>query len=250
MMSTCKAELYKLLSVRSTYFLTSLAFAIAAFWGFYIGGWLAKPPALQDPAFLVTQVTNVVGILAMFGGFIGILHLTHEYRYNTIMYTLTASNSRTKVLLAKILATTGFTLFFTLLIGAAALVAAYLGVHAHGQTLAPQVIHYGDLLWRTLFFGWGMAMIGFVLAVYIRNQVGSLVLFFLLNGPLEGVLELLFKSKATYLPLDALGNLLGSKTVNTTLVSVSHEKVALTFTIEFLVACSIAWILFLKRDAN
>lgn len=250
MLPTFKAELYKLLSVRSTYFLTGLALVISAFWGFYIGGWLAKPAALQDSTFLVTQVTNVVGVVAMFGGFISILHLTHEYRYNTIMYTLTASNSRTKVLLAKILATTGFTLLFTLLIAVAAPVAAYVGVHAHGQTLAPQVIHLGDILWRTLFFGWGMAMIGFVVAAYIRNQVGSLVLFFLLNGPLEGILELLFKSKATYLPIDALGNLLGSKTVNTTLVSVSHEQVAITFGVEILVACGIAWILFLKRDAN
>lgn len=250
MLSTFKAEIYKLLTVRSTYALTAVSAALTAFWGFYIAGWLAKPAGLHDPGFMVAQMANIIGISALLLGFIGILHITSEYRYGTIMYTLTASNSRTKVLLAKILAISGFAVVFTLIIAALSLATIPLGIHAHSLTLVPQSIHFGDVLWRTLFYGWGFAMAGLVVGLLIRNQVGAIVLFFLLNGPLEGIPDLLLRKNSVYLPFDALGNLLGSASVNTVLRPVSHITLALAFVADLAVTLTVAWILFLKRDAS
>lgn len=250
MMRTFKAELYKLLSVRSTYALTALAVVVAVVWG-YIAGMQTKPAGLHNAGFLVAQTTNIVGIVAIIAGMVSMLHTTHEYRYSTIIYTLTSSNSRAKVLLAKILAASVYIVPFTLLVGAAGPLMAYVGVHMHGHTLAPQVLHIGDLLWRTLFYDWGFAMIGLVLAFLIRSQVGAIVVFVLLNGPLEGLPDVLLKKKAVYLPFDALGNLLGSRTVNTQLLpGFSHTTLALAFMGDLALGLIIAASLFLQRDAS
>ena len=95
MIPTLKAEFKKLLSVRSTY-LTSLAalLFVAGLIAFYGQGFKTEPKDLNS-LFLVGTITIFSNITAIAGAIIALLLLAHEYRYNTIVYTLTASNSRT-----------------------------------------------------------------------------------------------------------------------------------------------------------
>jgi hypothetical protein len=164
-MLTLRAEFRKLFTLRSTYAIPMLALTATAALAFYLAGWYATPQDLHDPGFLATQVASPLGIVAVFGTLLSILLLTHEYRYNTIMYTLMSANSRSKVLLAKIAVVTAFALAFTVTVDVLSLVASYLGARVvHGHALVPQTIQVGDLLWRTLLFGWGYAIAGLVIA--------------------------------------------------------------------------------------
>src|SRR3954467_14136812 len=101
MVASIKAEFRKLWTVRSTYVLFLVAFALVAIFAFYAEGIKASPATVQDAGKLAGEVTNAVVTVSLLGALAGVLLMTHEYRYNTIMYTLTSSNSRSKTLLAK-----------------------------------------------------------------------------------------------------------------------------------------------------
>jgi ABC-2 type transport system permease protein len=250
-MLTLRAEFQKLFTLRSTYAISILAFAATAALAFYLAGWHATPQDLHDPGFLESQAVGPLGIVVVFGALLGILVMTHEYRYHTIVYTLMSANSRSKVLMAKIAVVTAFAVAFTITVDALSLVASYLGARvAHGHALVPQTIEAGDLLWRTVVFGWGYAMAGLVLAVLIRHQVGTIVTVFLLFGPVEGILDAVLGRNALYLPFTAVGNVLKSKTINTALLPVPPARAALVFAADLAIAWMLAWMLFLRRDAN
>src|ERR1700733_14101281 len=100
MIPALKAEFRKLWTVRSTYLILAFVLVIAIFFGFYVSGWKIDKGALHDPGTLALDVTSAISAVSVFASLIGVLLVTHEYRFNTIMYTLTASNSRSKVLLA------------------------------------------------------------------------------------------------------------------------------------------------------
>jgi ABC-type transport system involved in multi-copper enzyme maturation permease subunit len=160
------------------------------------------------------------------------------------MYTLTASNSRTKVLLAKILTISSYAVVFALLVGIISPIASYLGVHAHGHTLVPQTLHYGELVWRSLFYGWGFAMAGLLFATLIRSQIGSIAALFVVPGLVEQLLTLLLKEKAVYLPFTAIDAVLNANP------KLSFAHAALVFAGYLAVGWIAAWVLFVKRDAN
>ena len=246
MIAALKAEFRKLFTVRSTYIAIGLAVAFVIFYAFYIVGWRLTPAELKDPNQLTSDVTGALTSLPMiFGAVIAILLMSHEYRYNTIMYTLTAANSRTKVLLAKFLAITGFALVFALFIGVLSPTMAYLGVHAHGHAFAPQVIHYGDLLWRGLFYGWAYITTGLLLAVLIRNQLGAMISIFIIPT-IEQLIGLVLKANAVYLPFSSLGAVMMKPEKG----SLSFSHAAMVFSLYLVVGWIVAWILFLRRDAN
>lgn len=102
MKSALKSEIYKLLSIRSTYIVVILAALISAFLSFYIEGYKNSGAPLDANKYAVVPIT-AIQLISLFFTVIAILHITNEYRHNTITYTLTAINSRTKVMFAKIL---------------------------------------------------------------------------------------------------------------------------------------------------
>lgn len=252
MMAEIRSEFRKLLTVRSTYVVTALAVALIIFIAFYLSGWQLDAESLKNPAALSGDVTSALGGVMVFGSIVAILLMSHEYRYNTIMYTLTSSNSRVKVLLAKFITVSAYAVFLTLLVGVLSPLMAYLGVHAHGNVLTPQVIDYGDLIWRGLFYGWGYSMAGLLLAVLLRNQIAAIVGLFLIPGLAENLIGfLLLKHNAVYLPFTALsqvinGNPKGLPTSN----NLSDLQAAGIFTAYLVVGWVVAWILFVRRDAN
>jgi ABC-type transport system involved in multi-copper enzyme maturation permease subunit len=228
--------------------LIGLAVLFTVFFAFYIEGYKLTGADLRDPNQLANDVTGALTSLPMiFGAVIAILLVAHEYRYNTIMYALTSSNSRSKVLLAKFIVISGFALVFTLFIAVLSPTMSYLGVHAHGHSLAPQTIDYGSLLWRALFNGWAYLSAALLLAVLIRNQIGAIVSLFIIPT-FEQVLSLLLKGNSVYLPFISLNSVLVHPDPKQGMITYAHA--ALVFALYLAVGWIIAWVLFLRRDAN
>jgi len=249
MRQALKAEFRKLLSVRSTYIVTAFSLGLVVLFAFYIEGFRLTASDYAKPDMLSTAVSGAVTTIAIFGAIVAILLMTHEYRYNTIMYTLTSSNSRSKVLLAKIITISVYAIVLTALVSVLSPALTYLGVHAAGHTPGHQVIHYSNLAWRSLFYGWGEAMMGLIIATIARSQVGSIAAIFLIPGAIEQLLALLLKTNAVYLPFTALSQVLGdSPPIRGGYLAPS--RAALVFGSYLLGGWIIAWILFLRRDAT
>ncbi|HTB48617.1 MAG TPA: ABC transporter permease [Verrucomicrobiae bacterium] len=259
-MTAIRAELRKLFSIRSTYILIGLALLYMVFYDFYVVGIKAGHNngfiSPQSPLYLITQVTRAASIAApvLFSSIIAVLLMAHEYRYNTIMYTLTASNSRNKTLLAKIIAITGFTVIFSLFIEVLAPLLALAGLHLHHVVLPHQVFYYHELFWRVIFFGWAYAMIGLLLAILFRNVVASIVSLFLIPITIEPLLGLILNTnQQQYLPFTALtavlnNGLLRMGRVGGGQLSAAHS--ALMVLVYIVIGLAIGWALFSRRDAN
>ncbi len=246
MIAAIRAEWRKLFTVRSTYVLIILSFLFLILVEFYAKGYKAAGADLHNPHHVADGIIIALNSLpVVLGSIVAILLMTHEYRYNTIMYTLTAVNSRSKVLLAKILAISAFAAVFTFALMVVAPLLIYLGVHAHGNSLAAQTIPYGDLLWRCLFYGWTSILAGLLLAVLIRNQIGAVVALFVIPS-LEQIATLLLKNNAVYLPFTSSNAVLVSPEKG----SLSYGHAAMVFSAYLVVGWVVAWILFLRRDAN
>jgi ABC-type transport system involved in multi-copper enzyme maturation permease subunit len=251
MRSALKAEYRKLLTVRSTYIITALLTILVIFIASYIEGWRLNAMQLRDPTQFAGDVTGALNI-TVFGAIVAILLMTHEYRYNTIMYSLTSSNSRSKVLLSKFIVVSSYALFLAVLIGVLSPFMSSLGIHLHGHTLAPQTLHYWDLTWRSLFYAWGYGMAGFLLAALTRNQVASIVALFLIPDLGEQLLGLLLKHNTVYLPFSSLNQVIraGGGMGDPNSSNLSPGKAAIVYCIYLVVGGFIAWVLFLKRDAT
>lgn len=244
MMATIKAELRKLLTVRSTYVLTAIVLAFAVFIAGFALGYKLDVPALADPLAVQGAIRTAVTVTAVFTAIAGILLMTHEYRYNTILYTLTSTRRRAAILVAKAFIVSMFSLLVVVAVGLLAAAATYIGVKLASHSLAPQHFYYSDLIWRCLFYGWGYSMIGLVMAAIIRSQVGALIAFLIIPSTVEGLLGLLLKDKVNYLPFTALGGVIDRSSV------LGYGQAAAVSLAYIVVGWFVAWLLFVRRDAN
>jgi ABC-2 type transport system permease protein len=247
MIPALKAEFKKLVTTRSTYVLLGIALALILFVTFYVEGWRANAETLQDPLFLNREPLSAISVVTILMTMIGILLMTHEYRYNMITYSLTSSNSRSKVLLAKLLVVSAFAIIFATVVWALAPLVTLLGVNAHGLELVPQQFYYWDLWWRCAFFAWGFAIFGLLLAVLIRNQIGTIVFLLIVPNTIEGILSILLKENSVYLPFSSLANVIGQSGGQAV---VTPAASAWLFTLYMIGGWAVAWYLFLRRDAN
>ncbi len=252
MFATIKSEFRKLITVRSTYFISGLALLIVTFYAFYIEGIRVNPQSLADPGRLASEPIGAIGAVGLIISLVGLLLLTHEYRYNTIMYTLTATKNRVRTLIAKIIVISGYALSMSLIVAVLAPTMAYLGAQVSGHQLVHQVIPVWDLLWRVLFYGWGYAMAALLFASLIRNQVGSIIAVFVIPGTVETLLSLLLKSNTVYLPFTALSQVvvLGGQQGPIQTGHLSPAKGALVFGVYLVIGWAVALFLFVRRDAN
>lgn len=241
MIPAVKGELRKIFTVRSTYVLLLFMLAVEVFFAFYATGYKAMPSDANNPLKLASEVTDAISFLALFASIVGLLLVTHEYRYNTILHTITLSKSRSKILLAKVVVISVFMIVISVVLGFLSPALAALGMKAHHLQLVPQTFDFWDLLWRTAFTAWGYGMLGLLLAAIIRVQVGAIVAFLLIPSLGEQLLSLLLKDNAMYLPFRSLSTVISGQ--------MSHEKAALVVTIYIVVSYIVAWLLFLKRDA-
>ncbi len=249
MFPAIKSELRKLFTIRSTYIVSIVAMLLAAFFSFYIEGLRGADNMLQ-PAKLQNEILSCLSVLALFGSIVATLLITHEYRYSTIMYTLTSSNSRTKVLLAKVIALTGYVVLFTIIGVAVSVGSMYFGLAVKHITLVPQHVAWGDLIWRTMFFSWAYGIAGLILGLLMRQVVGAIVAIFMFPSTIEPLLGLLLKDNAKYLPFTALNHVVDTSNGPASSGALTAGKSAAVFGVYLLVGWVVAWILFLRRDAN
>lgn len=243
MIPQIKAELRKLLTVRSTYVLlgvVSLIIVAVNFWGI---GYKHVGPVPNN--YLTDAVINSLIATGVLSGIVAILLVTHEYRYNTIFYTLTLARSRTTVLLSKFVVISFFALAYTLLVSALTIVAVLIGLHAGDHNVAAQTYDWGKIFGRGLLYIWGICMLGFIFATIIRNQIGSIVLFLILPNTIEGLASIFLKNNVAYLPFTALNNVIMNNPQ-----SFSVTKSAGIFLVWALFGLLVSWVLFNRRDAN
>lgn len=247
MVATIRSEFRKIFTVRSTYFLIIFALLMVVLFAGYGDGFRASNGTLQRPGALMSESYNAIEFAGLLLSFVGLLLVGHEYRYNTIMYTLTASNRRLKVLGSKFVAASVFAVVWGLVIAFLSPLCTIVGAHLHHHPISPQHFDYWTVIGRCAFVGWGYAMYALILGAIMRNQVGSIVTFLLIPLLGENIIAHIFTSTTNYLPfamvqavVDPTG--LGNHT------TVDHAMtVSLTYVIVGLIVSSV---LFLKRDAN
>jgi ABC-type transport system involved in multi-copper enzyme maturation permease subunit len=258
MLQQLKAEWRKLTTTRSTYVILGLSLALVIFYSFYVVGYRGSGGAgastthgvisVVGSDYLASQVFQALQVVGIFSAIIAVLLASHEYRYNTITYTLTLSNSRTKVLLAKLFVVLGLGAVYATAVGILTPTMAALGLHAHHAAMVPQVFHVGDLLWRSAFYGAGYAAIALIITLLLRNQVAAIVFLFLYPGTVEQLIGLWLKPDKGYLPFMSLAGVIGGNGTDTKFLSPAHSAlVFLAYLVSLLV---VAWTMFVKRDAN
>lgn len=247
MINLYKAEILKIFTVRSTYILIGLAILLEIFVGFLIG-YHATGADLHNTQYLSTQISDAIAVVTIFSTIIAILLMSNEYRYNTIMYTLTYSNSRSKILIAKIGAIASFAVIYSIVTAILAVLLIYLGINVHHLTLVHQTFYYWDIIWRVVFYCCASMLFGLLWVLYFRSIVAAIVIMFLIPSTVEPLIGLLIKDNKIYLPYTALGQVL-TKAPNG-VKQLSFENAAIVSLIYICTGFAIGWTLFLRRDAT
>jgi len=247
MISSIKAELRKLFTVRSTYVIIIGCLLIIMLFAGYIEGVRASAASLTNRDLLSGESKSAVLFAGLILAFIGLMQMGHEYRYNTVMYTLTSSNKHLKPYFAKVAVIAVFSivagLFMTFFSPLCTIVGLKIG--GHGPLIA-QNFNYFTIIWRCVFCVWGYAMYAFILVAIIRSQIGAIVTYLLIPLMGENILGLLLKGNMKYLPFASLqtvpspGMLPGSSPNQSALISSTYIVVGL----------AVGAYLFLRRDAN
>lgn len=248
MINTIKAEARKIYSIRSTYIVLAFCLALEALFAFYITGWHTPPESLLDAGYMVSQATSAINSLWLFVALVGVLLVTHEYRYNTIVYTLTAGKSRVRVLLAKFLVVSAFAIVCSLVFGWLSPLLSQVAVNVRGLHLGAQTVPIWSLTWRMAVAGWGFAALSFFLAVIIRVQVGAIAAMFLIPSTVENLVGMLLKQNQVYLPFSSLNTLV--TIADPSSPHISYARAAAVACAYIVSIGALAFFLFVKRDAN
>jgi ABC-2 type transport system permease protein len=235
-----RSEFRKLLTIRSTYILMILATLLLGFFSFWALGY--KGVATANPV-LMQAVMDGVTVVAMFISIIAVLNVTHEYRYNTIMYTLTSANSRTKVFLAKLGVILAFVLGFFVFASLFAVLMTWIGATMSGHTPINDTFYFTETIWRSLFHITAMTLLGFMFGMLFRHVVGAIAVLFIVPNTIEGLLSIVMKENTKYLPYSAIEQVHSGALL-------APNKAALVASAYIIGGLIIAWILFLRRDAN
>ncbi len=250
MIAELKAEVRKLFTIRSTYIIFAVVLALELLLAFLIYGIRAHPADLHNTQTLASDAAQAIHELSLFSALIALLLVTHEFRYNTISYSLTLTNSRSKVLAAKIIVMSIFAVLFTLITGALSPLLSLLGMNLNHLHLVAQSIPYHSMIWRGLFYGWGYTMVGLLFGALIRNQIGAIVTLFIVPGTVEGLLSLLLKQNIQFLPFSALNIVIGTGSGLGVTTTITVVQAALVFGGYLVFGWIVAWVLFLRRDAS
>lgn len=289
MVPSLKSEFRKLLTVRSTYLVTGLVIFLTSLFT-YLGTTktyedVQKPAQQQsqqaasdsdksankqevraEPKLtsnlpkekLLLNLQDSVIPVSIFIGIVVILLMGHEFRYNTITYTLTSSNRRSKVFASKIIASATYVVVAALLAFLATIAATYVAVSIKGLYLPPQDLNWVYLFARYGGYILGYSLFGLAIITLIRNLTAGIVALLFLPT-LENIVASIMQSQnieaAKYLPYTVLGRV--GDIVNSGVLTIQVESrpvtvpgaVAIT-AIYVVGVLAVAWYLFLRRDAT
>ncbi|QQS20127.1 ABC transporter permease [Candidatus Saccharibacteria bacterium] len=244
MIAAIRSEIRKLLSLRSTYIIFGLSLLFVMLMDGVVTGY---NHVHLDDTFVNWLITSTLQGTSFILGLIVLLQVTHEYRYNTIAYTLTLARRRTSVFLAKALVSSLAVLIGAVLFVATGVASGLIGLAASGASLPEQSILWGDILPKGSVYVWGAGMYALIIGFLLRNQVGAIVMYLFGTAIVEQLLSLLLKDSSGYLPFRALENSLLTGDIATTFTP--EKSMAIVF--GWIVAAgATAWLLFMRRDAN
>lgn len=253
MFATLKSEFRKLVTVRSTYILTALVLVGAFLLSYFVFGREQEALAATNPLFLRDSMHMVIGIFVTISAIIAILLTTHEYRYGTIAYTLTAANRRTKVVASKALVLIGYTLVIGALVSAIGYFGAKAGVASTGADLVAQQIPVWETIWQFGAYAISYTLVGLILGLLLRSVVAAIVILFMFPV-VEQMLSLLLKDNTKYLPFQSLERI--AATPNSSMMGgvaggdLTNLAALGVFAIYLVVIGTLAVVLFVTRDSN
>jgi ABC-type transport system involved in multi-copper enzyme maturation permease subunit len=291
MVPALKAEFKKLLTVRSTYILTALVVVIVGLFTYFGTSQTViesdvKPQSAEQAApppdakqqlnttrvvskelpkeALVTHFQDKIPVVALLTAIVVVLLMGHEFRYNTITYTLTASNSRSKVLGSKVIVSTAYALFVALLAMGVMAASAYIAIHVKGLYLPPQDFPWGMIILRQASYVLGFSLMALAFITLARNLIAGIVAIFLLPTIDAVVGQLLsnWQIEATkvlpYSALNRVGNVLtdyvpayrASDSGTGAMIPATALGAAGVFALYLVGIWLVSWYLFLKRDAS
>ncbi|MBX4201904.1 ABC transporter permease [Candidatus Saccharibacteria bacterium] len=253
MIPSLKSEFRKLLTARSTFGISIFFLVLLGVVSFYGQGYQAIPKDLNS-LFFAGSLTAVANITSIAGALIALLLMAYEYRYNTISYTLTSSNSRSKVLASKILTVAGFVFVWAAIATALFLILLFAGVLAGGHSLPHQDINYLTFFAKSIFFCEAYAMAGLLIGTLVRSMPAAIVILLIVPNTLEQLIgAFLVKHPEKWLPFMSLSHVVdpavipsGEQATNL----ISPLRGAVTFLVYIVIGWAIGWYLFLRRDAN
>lgn len=255
-MAILRSEFRKLLTVRSTYVMFIVAILIVGLLAFWVEGYKGiggSPASMLTDKALETIFKSSAMVAATFGGIMAVLYAVHEYRYNMIVYTFTAANSRTKVLLAKFITMVMYAVIFSFICGAIGIGLYYLGLHFRDASLPAQNIDWLNATGKVLFYNIAQILIALMIGIVTRSIAAGIAIIFLIPITIEPLLGLVLKQKAAYLPFAALERVAygeGAGMVEVVPGELSVTRAIVVSTIYLVSAAAITWLLYLKRDAN
>lgn len=245
MIRSFRAEMRKIWTVRSTYVIALLvlvvAVGIAGFWAY---GFKDVGHAAKSPKVLLDLLYGGISTVGVFLAFIALLSVGHEYRYNTILYSLTSVNRRSKLFVAKWLATTISALVLATIVFPLCAAGFYVGQELHHVNTVTQTMPDWHFVWVAAVSIVGMMSFAYIIATLLRSQVGAIAAFLILPTTVESLLGLLLKDNIKYLPFTALGNVSSqqpSPALHTSLM------ISAAYIVGFGL---LSYVLFLRRDAN
>jgi ABC-type transport system involved in multi-copper enzyme maturation permease subunit len=244
MIAALRAEVRKLLTVRSTYgiIIFTLLFN-AGLIGFWIFGYKNAGNAGASPLAINQALGLIVNFTSFVLSFIALLSVGHEYRYNTILYALTANNNRGKIVAAKFIVLNLFVLLASAIVIAASIAGFYLGQHLGGFDPLPQSLFADGLLWRIAVGISGTVSLAYIIALLVRSQILSIVVLLIVPMFIEGILTFVLKDNVKYLPFTAITNVFSG-------AASEHGSAAIIVLAYIIGLGGLAWFLFARRDAN
>lgn len=245
MITAIKAEFRKIFTIRSTWVIFGISFLLGVLLiGFWIYGYQDVGTASAQSSAMLDSMLTAVGVSGLVLSFVMLLLVGHEYRYNTITYSLTSSASRSKVFFAKFIAGTLAVLAFGAIIVLLNGLLFTIGQGMNDKASIAQSVPILDFMWRAVATFIGYAAFAFIAGVLLRNLIASVAVMLLLPSTVEGLLSLLLKSNVKYLPFTALSNIsiMGAKPDPVVSLGIVGAYIA--------VLGFIAWIMFVRRDAN
>lgn len=303
MIASIRSELRKLLSVRSTYILVMVALALVVVFAYFgtsantyeeavcesTGEVLygrGQTDARLDTASpeevcggevsysmktvndlpkekLLFNLQETMPVIAMFIAIIVVLQMGHEFRYNTINYTLTTSSRRSKVLLSKITVNILFTVIVTLLAIGVSVIVTHIAINLKGLTLPAQDYDWLYILVRHAGYALAYALFYLGTIVLVRNLIAGVIAIFLLPT-IDGIGGLLLAlgdiEPTRVLPFSALDRF-GNVAADVASISAATVEFAdipsnpatmlgagAVFAAYLIGLWVIAWLLFVRRD--
>lgn len=285
MIPQIKSELRKLLSVRSTYIVSILAIALVMFFS-WILVWDVSAALKAETNEVATNISeappetpventemkpediaqieadhqewlttrqrevamNSFSTAATFIAIILILQIIHEYRYNTIAYTLTSSKNRSRVFLSKTVVLTGFAVLMSILALVASLAVYRISYDYYNLSLPAQNLELADVILRGSLYTIAFTAFAAIIAWISRNIALAIAAFLIIPSMVEQLLSIWLKDDAVYLPFSAVSQIVLYNPQAKGSLDLQHALIA---TGAYLVVLyPLTWYLFLKRDAN